>query len=161
MKWCCFYGDPGDTPYRYTYIDTNSETRTVRYTPDLPDDGYYPVYCWTRSGSDRVKQLYRIQYDGGESEIRVNHERVGLGWVWLGTYYFAAGTNGYVEISNYAPGDYDSGNDVIIADAIRFGNGMGDVDRGFGVSGYPRDEECARYWVQRATAAAHDRRHES
>ena len=44
---------------------------------------------------------------------------------------------------------------VVIADAIRFGNGMGDVlpvSTGTGtptVSGYPREEECARYWIQR------------
>jgi hypothetical protein len=37
---------------------------------------------------------------------------------------------------------------VVIADAIRFGNGMGSIDRGGGVSGYPREDESMRYWIQ-------------
>ncbi len=37
---------------------------------------------------------------------------------------------------------------MVIADAIRFGNGMGDINRGGGVSDYPREEENCRYWVQ-------------
>ena len=37
---------------------------------------------------------------------------------------------------------------MVIADAIRFGNGMGTVDQGGGVSGYPREDENMRYWVR-------------
>ncbi|HOW98758.1 MAG TPA: hypothetical protein PK634_13330, partial [Kiritimatiellia bacterium] len=70
-------------------------------------------------------------------------------------YYFEQGTNGCVEISNYAPGEI-SGNKVVVADAIRFGNGMGDIDRGFGVSGYERELESARYWAQSATQQGMD-----
>ncbi len=144
-----FYGSAGDTPYKYAYVSTNSQTVGARYVPTIPSAGFYPVYCWTRSGSDRVRQVYRIRHSGGLDEVRVNHRRVGLGWVWLGNYYFEQGTNGYVDISNYAPG-YNVGSDVIIADAIRFGNGKGDINRGYGVSGYERELECARYWVQNA-----------
>jgi hypothetical protein len=39
---------------------------------------------------------------------------------------------------------------IVIADAIRFGNGEGDIDRGNGISGYLRETEQSRYWVQRA-----------
>ncbi|MFN7141408.1 MAG: fibronectin type III domain-containing protein, partial [Limisphaerales bacterium] len=56
-------------------------------------------------------------------------------------------------ISNLRPNPtYGS---VIIADAIRFGNGMGDVipkpkgTETTTISGYPREEEASRYWVQR------------
>lgn len=142
-----YYGAPGATPYRYATINTTGTTAWATYRPNLPVAGFYPVYAWTRCGSDRVRQLYRVQHSGGVTEVRVNHRRVGLGWVWLGTYYFEAGTNGCVTISNYAPGY--SGSEVIIADAIRFGNGMGDIDRGCGVSGLPRELEGSRYWVQR------------
>ena len=31
---------------------------------------------------------------------------------------------------------------------IRFGNGMGDIDRGGGVSGLPREDEAGLYWVK-------------
>lgn len=141
-----YYGNADDAiPYRYAATDATTETASARYTPDIPITGFYPVYTWVRWGSDRVNQLYRINHSGGESDVRVNHRRVGQGWVWLGNFHFTAGTSGYVDISNYAPGE--SG--IVIADAIRFGNGMGDVDRGYGVSGYPREYEASRYWVQR------------
>ena len=151
-----FYGSPGDTPYRYAYVSTNSESSRARYTPSIPAAGEYPVYCWTRRGSDRVKQLYRIRHSGGTNEVRVNHRRVGLGWIWLGNYHFNSGTGGWVEVSNYALGPYSPTNNVVIADAIRFGNGMGDINRGFGVSGYPRELESARYWIQNATGQGMD-----
>ncbi|MBU1910623.1 MAG: fibronectin type III domain-containing protein, partial [Verrucomicrobia bacterium] len=145
-----FYGTAGDTPYKYAYISTNGATAGARYTPTIPTGGFYPVYTWVLYSSNRARQLYRIRHSGGINEIRVNHRRVGAGWVWLGTYYFEAGTNGYVDISNYAPG-YDPVSDVVIADAIRFGNGMGDINRGWGVSGYEKELEASRYWVQGMT----------
>ncbi|HOW97679.1 MAG TPA: glycosyl hydrolase family 18 protein, partial [Kiritimatiellia bacterium] len=142
-----YYGEAGATPYRYAYINSTATTAWAIYRPNLPAAGFYPVYAWARSGSDRVKQLYRVYHSGGVTDVRVNHRRVGLGWVWLGTYYFDAGTNHSVNISNYAPDGYLA-TDVVIADAIRFGNGMGNIDRGAGVSGLERELEASRYWVQ-------------
>lgn len=139
-----------------SYIWANSsdtETATATYTPNIPEAGYYPVYTWVNYGSDRmpVGQLYRIKTTGGESLVRVDHRRVGCGWVYLGSYYFAAGSNpgtGSVTISNMnAPGVTGSSY-VAIADAIRFGNGMGDVNNGGGISGYSRREESTVYWFQ-------------
>ncbi|NOS69361.1 MAG: hypothetical protein HOP33_05450 [Verrucomicrobia bacterium] len=143
-----YYGSPGDVPYRFASLGA-TETATVSYTPNLPAAGFYPVYTWVRHGSDRTSQLYRIRHTGGESLVRIPHHMVGNGWVYLGTYYFNAGSNssnGAVVISNLQP--TPTVGSVVIADAIRFGNGMGSVDRGFGVSSYPREDECSRYWVQ-------------
>ncbi|MGD9873820.1 MAG: hypothetical protein AB7T27_06075 [Kiritimatiellia bacterium] len=144
-----YFGRSGDVPYRYAFAGINGQTASARFAPNLPAAGFYPVYCWVRSGADRVEQLYRIGHSGGQTEVRVNHERVGLGWVWLGNYHFEAGTNGFVEVSNDAlPGR--TADDVVVADAIRFGNGMGDIDRGHGVSGYERELECSRYWIEKS-----------
>jgi hypothetical protein len=143
-----FYGSPGDVPYRFASLSA-TETTTATYTPTIPAAGLYPVYTWVQHGSNRDFQLYRIRHTGGESLVRVPHHMVGNGWVYLGTYYFDAGANpakGAVVISNLQPSP--TVGSVVIADAIRFGNGMGSVDRGFGVSSYPREEECSRYWVQ-------------
>ncbi|HEY3243435.1 MAG TPA: hypothetical protein VGM03_08790 [Phycisphaerae bacterium] len=131
-------------PYRFTNA-APTETATARYTPNLPQDGFYPIYAWALDGTNRVHETYRVGHSGGMTDVVVDHRLVGKGWVWLGNYHFLAGTSGYVEISNASP---DSG--VVIADAIRFGNGVGDVVRpGPGtVSGYPREEECARYWAE-------------
>ena len=142
-----FWGSPGDVPYRYASFGA-TETATATYTPNIPVAGYYPVYCWTRHGSDRGDQLYRIRHTGGETQIRIPHHMVGNGWVYLGEYYFNAGANssaGSVVISNLRGTATGS---VVIADAIRFGNGMGSVDQGGGVSGYPREDENMRYWVK-------------
>ena len=142
-----FFGNPGDVPYRFASLAA-TETTTATYTPIIPVTGYYPVYTWVRHGTDRGDQLYRIRHTGGETQYRVPHHLVGNGWVYLGEYYFNAGSNavsGSVAISNLRGSTNGS---VAIADAIRFGNGMGSVDRGGGVSGYPREEESCRYWIQ-------------
>ncbi len=142
-----FFGNPGDVPYCFAAFN-NSETATATYTPTIPTTGYYPVYTWVLAGSDRGDQLYRIRHTGGESQLRIPHHMVGNGWVYLGEYYFNAGSNaanGSVIISNLRGSTNGS---YVIADAIRFGNGMGSVNRGGGVSGYPREEESCRYWIQ-------------
>lgn len=142
-----FFGQPGTVPYRFASFSA-TETATATYTPNIPLTGYYPVYTWVRAGSDRGDQLYRIRHTGGETQYRVPHHMVGNGWIYLGEYYFNAGSNaanGSVVISNLRGSATGS---VIIADAIRFGNGMGSVNRGGGVSGYPREEESCRYWIQ-------------
>ena len=142
-----YFGSPGDVPYRFASFAA-TETATATYTPNIPVAGYYPIYCWTRAGSDRGDQLYRIRHTGGESQLRIPHHMVGNGWIYLGEYYFNAGANsanGSVVISNLRG---TATGTVVIADAIRFGNGMGSVDRGVGPSGYPREEENCRYWIQ-------------
>ncbi|MBN1475752.1 hypothetical protein JXA47_03265, partial [Candidatus Sumerlaeota bacterium] len=89
-----FFGDPGDVPYRFASI-SGVETAAARYTPNIPAAGFYPIYTWVRPGTDRVDdQLYRIVHTGGTTEVRINHRMVGLGWVYLGTYYLDAGTGG-------------------------------------------------------------------
>jgi hypothetical protein len=138
-----FYGNPGEVPYRWTSLAT-SETATATYVPNIPEAGHYPVYTWVLHGNDRTFQLYRIRHTGGESEVRVPHHMVGNGWVYLGTYYFNAGSNpnqGAVVISNLQASP--AVGTVAIADAIRFGNGMSNHG-----STYPKEEEASRYWVE-------------
>jgi hypothetical protein len=106
--------------------------------------GFYPVYCFAETDIDRTTQTYRIAHSGGISEVVVDHRRVGNGWVWLGEYYLVAGGDNYVEITNQS-----SAAGQVIADAIRWGNGLGDIVRPGPntISGYGRDEECHRYWA--------------
>ncbi len=135
---------PSGVPYRFASANA-TETATARYTPSIPQADFYPVYCWTRDGTDRTTQIYRVQHPGGTAQVTIDHRRVGKGWIWLGTFYFQAGTAGYVEISNQS-----SAGGVVIADAIRFGDGIGDVvgDGPGSISGFPRDEEAQRYWAE-------------
>jgi len=119
----------------YRYAETSaSETATASWTPNLPQEGDYAVYAWYRQGSNRVTDtLYRIQHAGGTTEVRLNQELHGQTWRYLGSYHFTAGTAGRVILSNRSsqPGQ------VVIADAVRFGGGMGSVNYGGGRSGRP------------------------
>jgi hypothetical protein len=148
------YGAVADTvSYRFASISA-TETATATYTPDIPQEGFYPVYTWVADSSNRTNQLYTINdSDGGVTEIRVDHRMVGKGWVYLGTYHFEEGTGGSVVISNQAT----DGGSVVVADAIRFGNGMGDLKSGPNgvghssgtISGQPREDESSLLWVWR------------
>ena len=130
--------------YRFTTA-AGAESATARFTPSIAQSDFYPVYCYAIASSNRVRQTYRVAHSGGVSDVTVDHRNVGNGWVWLGNYYLESGGANYVEITNEAP---DSG--AVLADAIRFGGGFGDITRpGPGqTSGYPRDEECQRYWAE-------------
>ncbi len=144
-----YFGKPGAVPYKFALLD-KSESATATYTPKIPESGFYPVYTWARHGPDRTSQLYRIQHSGGQTLVRVPHHMVGSGWVYLGTYYFNAGADpkkGSVIVSNLQPSPGFGA--VAVADAIRFGNGMGDIIPvpGAPISTYPREEEASRYWV--------------
>lgn len=139
-----YFGEAGETPYRYASTSA-TETAVAKYQPTITVAGFYPVYAWTRAGTDRAAdQLYRVNHAGGSTEVTVNHRMVGNGMIYLGTYYFEAGTASSVEISNRSS---EAGR-VVIADMIRFGNGMGDTDRGAGVSGRSREDELALYWIK-------------
>ncbi|HEY1377558.1 MAG TPA: N-acetylmuramoyl-L-alanine amidase [Gemmataceae bacterium] len=139
-----YFGSAGDVPYRFANTSL-TETAYARYRPTIPQAGFYPVYAWAASGGNRAAdQLFRVNHAGGITEVKVNLRRVGNGMIYLGTYYFDAGTSGYVDVSNRS----SATGSVVIADMIRFGNGMGDIDRGGGVSGLPREDEASLYWIQ-------------
>jgi hypothetical protein len=136
-----YYGSVGDVPYKFA-TSSLTETAYARYQPNIPQAGFYPIYAWTLSGANRAAdQLYRVNHSGGITEVTINHQRVGNGLVYLGTYYFEAGTSGYVDISNRS----SAAGSAIIADMIRFGNGIGD-------SGQAREDEASLYWIQRHAA---------
>ena len=88
-----YFGGVNDVPYRFAGTSP-VETAVARFRPDLPVGDWYPVYAWTRPGLDRVEQVYRVVHAGGAAEVVVDHRRVGNGLVYLGTWWFEAGTSG-------------------------------------------------------------------
>lgn len=66
-------------------------------------------------------------------------------WVYLGTFDFDRGCDGYnqVVVTNRS-----QSKGLITTDAVRFGGGMGNIERGGTVSGLPRCLEGARYYAQ-------------
>ena len=85
---------------------------TATWTPDLTDAGDYEVYAWWKAGSVRATDApYTINYEGGFETIDVDQRVNGCVWNLLGTYSFAAGTDGSIVLSDNADG-------YLIADAI-------------------------------------------
>jgi len=140
----------GDNPFR---LGTSRETiagsrdgRMAMWTPDLPEAGHYRVYVSYAPGVDRTDRArYTVRHAGGETTFLVNQQMGAGTWVPLGVFQFEAGQAGSVALVSNGPG-------TISADAVRFGGGMGDVQRGGETSGRPRFVEGARYYAQFAGA---------
>ena len=116
----------------------------IRWRPDIPEKGMYAVYVSYKSLSNSTTDArYTVRHLGGETELHVNQKMGGGMWVYLGTFPFDKGDEGYVKLTNRS-----SGTGVVTADAVRFGGGMGKVDRGAGISGFPAYTEGALYNMQ-------------
>ena len=166
-----------DGTYRMaTTVKKANECSTVTWTPDIPEDGDYAVYVSYKTLPQSASDArYTVRHKGGTTTFSVNQTMGGGTWIYLGTFAFAKGQQGSVELSNMSK---ESGK-IVTADAVRFGGGMGNIARmGDGdhikqyckgnrdgavtdrnayqprldlvpmASGYPRYLEGARYYMQ-------------
>lgn len=121
---------------------------SVEYIPYIPEDGTYGVtVSWPRSSNNTANAVYSVYHSGGVTRFKVDQSMGGSTWIWLGSFYFNKGmnaANGKVVLSS------EDSTGVLAADAVRFGGGMGNIAREGQVSGYPRYEEAARYYLQYA-----------
>ena len=121
------------------------------WRPDIPERGDYAVYVSYRSFSNSTTDAcYTVHHMGGETEVHVNQRMAGKTWVYVGTFPFDEGEEGFVRLTNHS-----SAAGVVSADAVRFGGGMGKVERGGELSGYPAYAEGALYGMQWAGIDAH------
>ncbi|MEX0680885.1 MAG: fibronectin type III domain-containing protein [Balneolales bacterium] len=134
--------------YRYHTSSGDGEAY-VQWVPDIPEKGEYAVYIsyvsLERSADDAY---YSVYHRGGRADFTVNQTIGGGTWVYLGHFEFEEGVNpeqGRVELSNYS-----RRRSVITADAVRFGGGMGNIEREGQTGGRPRYLEAARYYMQYA-----------
>lgn len=101
----------------YRFKAQGTGTSYLQFSPNITTAGNYNVYEWHSIGSNRtIGARYVINYDGGSQTINVNEQINGGSWQLLGTFNFAAGTGGNVQITDGFP---DAGQ-VVIADAIKF-----------------------------------------
>lgn len=131
---------------------------SVLWIPDIPERGEYAVYISYRSLPNSTSSaLYKVHHLGGESSFAVNQKIGGGTWVYLGTFEFDKGTEGYVELSCSVPeGRKFIRGTYVCADAVKIGGGMGNIARSApddslsapATSGLPRYAEAARYWLQ-------------
>lgn len=161
--------------YRTVKTALNSNA-TIEWIPDIPELGEYAVYVAYKILPNSITDAhYTVYHAGGETHFRVNQTMGGGTWIYLGTFQFSKGlnsTSGKVVLSNKS-----KTGGVIVADAVRFGGGMGNVARCLAdsvlrdsikarksqlispylktkweTSGRARYLEGARYWLQWAGA---------
>lgn len=130
----------------------NTPTATAQWVPSVPKDGAYNVYISYTQFSYRVTDAhFVVRHAGGEAHFRVNQQRHGATWVFLGRFFFRKGQDpqrGAVLALN----DSQSAGNISL-DAVRLGGGTGIISSTAGstpspTSGRPRAEECARYHAQ-------------
>ena len=135
--------------YRYAVV-SSTPTAECNWTPEIPETGSYAVYIAYQRAANAVDDAhYTVFHSGGETEFLVNQQIGGATWIYLGTFHFNKGQNqsqGSVRLTNQSA----QTGQIITADAVRFGGGMGNVERAGTISGRPRYTEAARYYLQYA-----------
>jgi hypothetical protein len=127
---------------------TSSKSRysLATYQPDFRKAGRYAVYVSYQTLPNSVDDvLYTVWHRGERTQFHVNQKMGGGTWVYLGTFDFDAG---YSEFNRVTVSNQSSMDGVITTDAVRFGGGMGNIERFGTVSGLPRALEGARYSAQ-------------
>ncbi len=146
----------GDSPFsdgtaRYAKTTKSKKNYSlIAYQPNLKNSGKYAVYVSYQTLEKAVPDAeYIVYHKGGETRFHVNQQMGGGTWVYLGTFEFETGRSqrNRVVITNHSR--YKG---VVSADAVRFGGGMGNIERGGKTSGMPRCLEGARYYAQWAGA---------
>ncbi len=145
----------GYNPFEKGTVRSISTTRredasSAIYQPRFPKTGRYAVYVSYATVENSVDDvLYTVYHQGQRTDFRVNQQMGGGTWVYLGTFDFDIGYSPYNKVVVSATSDSKG---VVTTDAVRFGGGMGNIERGGSVSGMPRCLEGARYYAQWAGA---------
>lgn len=127
---------------------TNSKSRysLATYQPRFSNAGRYAVYVSYQTLPQSIdKVTYTVWHRGERTVFHVNQKMGGGTWVYLGTFDFDAG---YSEYNRVTVSNQSSQHGVVTTDAVRFGGGMGNIQRGGTTSGFPRALEGARYYAQ-------------
>ncbi len=127
---------------------TSSKSRysLATYQPYFQKAGRYAVYVSYQTLENSIPDaLYTVWHKGECTQFHVNQQMGGGTWVYLGTFDFDAG---YSEFNRVTVSNQSSEKGIVTTDAIRFGGGMGNIERDGQTSQLPRALEGARYWAQ-------------
>lgn len=137
-------------------------TSSVSYEAAIPENGTYAVYVsYTTLPNSTKAAEYTVNAADGAHRFTINQRMGGGTWIYLGHFPFDASKDpkALVELSNAGK----NRKEVVTADAVKIGGGMGNVarkvkepldeiDYEYVVSNYPRFVEGARYFLQWAGA---------
>ena len=125
---------------------SKSKYSLATYQPDFKKAGRYAVYVSYQTQPNSIDDaLYTVWHKGERTQFRVNQQMGGSTWVYLGTFDFDAG---YSEFNRVTVSNQSDHHGVVTTDAVRFGGGMGNIERFGETSGMPRALEGARYYGQ-------------
>ena len=116
----------------------HKESPTALWMPEIPEDGWYWVsiaYATEKKSVPDAK--YTVRHSAGETTFLVNQQMGGGTWIYLGQFYFRKGAD--AEHASVVLSNESDHKGVVVADAVRFGGGMGNVARRPAT-----DEEIAR-----------------
>lgn len=145
----------GENPFtqgtaRAVKATKKADVSWASYQPNIPQGGKYAVYVSYQSLKNSVSDAqYIVMRKGQRTVFKVNQQMGGGTWVYLGTFDFDRGNN---EFNRVVVTNSSSESGVVTTDAVRFGGGMGNIERGGSCSGMPRCLEGARYSAQWAGA---------
>lgn len=145
----------GENPFtqgtaRAVKATKKADVSWASYQPNIPQGGKYAVYVSYQSLKNSVSDAqYIVMHKGQRTVFKVNQQMGGGTWVYLGIFDFDRGTN---EFNRVVVTNSSSESGVVTTDAVRFGGGMGNIERGGSCSGMPRCLEGARYSAQWAGA---------
>ena len=125
---------------------SKSRYSLATYQPYFQKAGRYAVYVSYQTLENSIPDaLYTVWHKGERTQFHVNQQMGGGTWVYLGTFDFDAG---YSEFNRVTVSNQSSEKGIVTTDAIRFGGGMGNIERDGLTSQLPRALEGARYWSQ-------------
>lgn len=114
----------------YRAIETikKGKESTAEWIPEIPKRGQYAVYVSYQTLPNSADDaLYTVYHKGGTTQFKVNQQMGGGTWIYLGTFGFDAGKSNEckVTLSNLSA----KAGQVITADAVKIGGGMGNIAR--------------------------------
>lgn len=145
----------GENPFtqgtaRAVKATKKADVSWASYQPNIPQGGKYAVYVSYQSLKNSVSDAqYIVMHKGQRTVFKVNQQMGGGTWVYIGTFDFDRGNN---EFNRVVVTNSSSESGMVTTDAVRFGGGMGNIERGGSCSGMPRCLEGARYSAQWAGA---------
>lgn len=116
----------------------------ARFFFSMPRSDVYPVYMrWVAAPNRSARAPVTVVHAGGETTLTVNQQAEDDRWTYVGGFHFHADQTYEVQVGNAGEaGTY------VIADGVRVGGGMGEIAPAGTVSGHPKWEEAAKYWIQ-------------
>ncbi len=128
-----------ENPFEEGTYMISSGSSSAEFVAAIPQRGRYGVTVSYKTLLDSPNDVtVEVKHRGGISTLKLNQQMMGSTWLYIGEWEFEG--EGSVRFYN--------NEGTLSIDAVRFGGGMGRVQRGGTVSGVAQWVEAARYYMQ-------------